>query len=108
LELKEADPLNQLRSVVPHIADIGPDFPRLDLAAWSGVSRIQSSNWESSRHDRHAVVILRHARRGVRRDDGKAGDSAPAVALPHIVDFDCSGGTLNLDMVSSHHACRGR
>ncbi len=43
-------------------------------------------------HDGHAVVILRYARRSVGRDYGKAGDSAPAVALPHIVDFDCSGG----------------
>jgi len=35
--------------------------------------------------DGHAIVILRHARCGVCRDDGKAGDGFAAVALPHIV-----------------------
>ena len=31
-------------------------------------------------------MILGHARCGVRRDNGKAGDGLAAVALPHIVD----------------------
>ena len=30
LELKEDDSLHQLRRVVLHIADLGPDFPRFD------------------------------------------------------------------------------
>jgi hypothetical protein len=30
LELKEAHPLHQLRPVVPHVADLGPDVSRLD------------------------------------------------------------------------------
>ena len=33
LALKEADPLHQLRPVVLHVADLGADFPRLDLAS---------------------------------------------------------------------------
>jgi hypothetical protein len=30
LELKKADPLHQLRPVVLHVANLGPDLPRID------------------------------------------------------------------------------
>jgi hypothetical protein len=83
LELKEAHPLNQLRPVVLHIADLGPDLPRLDRAR-IGLHQCRRLIGRAAHpiielrvveHDRHAVVILGDARRGGRRDDGKANEA---------------------------------
>src|SRR5262245_1549064 len=54
-------------------------------------------------HDRHAVVILGDARRGVGGDDGEAGDGLAVAALPHVVDAGADEITLTGPLVGGRY-----
>lgn len=90
----KAHAIHQFRAIVPHIAHFGTNLPSLDFAS-IGLHHLHRLIGGGTHpvielavvgHDRHTVVVLLHARRGIRGDDGKAGDGATTVALPYVID----------------------